>query len=273
VGWLARALERLREKRPLVHNITNFVVMNTTANALLAIGASPIMSHAPEDLYDLVKAADAIVLNIGTLDELWIYSMLRAAELAKEHGKPVALDPVGAGATRLRTKAAAAILATGAVKAVRGNFGEASALVGELGKTRGVESAAYDESKAARLALEAARRTGAAVAVSGPVDYVSNGSEVLALKLKEPGRLGSVVGRVTGLGCVATALVGAFLAVEEPLRACAAGLASLKAAMKKAAEEAPYPGTFHVKIYDWLYKLDGDLLEEEVVVERVEAGG
>ena len=257
--WLGRALERVRERRPLVHNITNFVVMNTTANALLALGASPIMAHSPEEVEELVAAADAVVVNIGTLDSSFIYSMVKAVSTARELGKPVALDPVGAGATRLRTRTALHILSIGGVSVVRGNFGEVSALAGELGRTKGVEAAVYDGARARELAVEVARRFRTVVAVTGRVDYVSDGREVYAV---EPGSsaVERVIGRVTGLGCIVTALIGAYLAVEEPLRAAVAGIATFKLAAERATEEAPYPGSFHVKLYDWLYRLDGGTL-------------
>ncbi len=268
--WLGNALERVRSRRPLVHNITNFVVMNTTANALLALGASPIMAHSPEEVEELVRAADALVVNIGTLDSSFIYSMIKAVSAAKELGKPVVLDPVGAGATRLRTRTALHIVSLGGVSVVRGNFGEISALAGEVGMTRGVEASAYDELRARELATEVSRKFGTVVAVTGRVDYVSNGREVYSV---EPNSavVEGVIGRVTGLGCIVTALIGAYLAVEEPLKAAIAGIATFKVAAEKAAEESPYPGSFHVKLYDWLYRLDGDLLARYAKVRSYEA--
>ncbi|MGC8983526.1 MAG: hydroxyethylthiazole kinase [Desulfurococcaceae archaeon] len=270
MDWLGESLDRVRARRPLVHNITNFVVMNTTANALLALGASPIMSHSIEDIEDLVPAADAVVLNIGTLDEYFVYSMLKAAQIARRHGKPVVLDPVGAGATRLRTEAALMILRSGGVTIVRGNFGEVSALLGERGKTRGVETATFDKERAAELALAAASKFGVVAAVTGPVDHASDGRRVYRVELaRHSPSLEGVIKRVTGLGCVVTALIGAFAAVEEPLKAAIAGLAVFRAASLYAAEEAPYPGSFQVKLYDWLYRLGGSDVVGAVRVSRV----
>jgi hydroxyethylthiazole kinase len=270
LDWLGESLDRVRARRPLVHNITNFVVMNTTANALLALGASPIMSHSIEDIEDLVPAADAVVLNIGTLDEYFVYSMLKAAQIARRHGKPVVLDPVGAGATRLRTEAALMILRSGGVTIVRGNFGEVSALLGERGKTRGVETATFDKERAAELALAAASKFGVVAAVTGPVDHASDGRRVYRVELaRHSPSLEGVIKRVTGLGCVVTALIGAFAAVEEPLKAAIAGLAVFRAASLYAAEEAPYPGSFQVKLYDWLYRLGGSDVVGAVRVSRV----
>lgn len=260
-----RALNSIRDKKPLVHNITNFVVMNTTANALLALGASPIMAHAPEELEDLIKIADAIVINIGTLDDKWIYSMLSAIRIAKELKKPVILDPVGAGATRLRTKTSLLLLDSGNVSVVKGNFGEVSALLGEVGKTKGVDTAVYDKYKAGTIAYEVARKFNVVASVTGPVDYVSDGKNIYELLSGSPA-LDRVVHHVTGLGCIVSAIIGAYLAVEDPLKATIAGLATFRVAASKAAEESQYPGSFHVKIYDWLYKITGrDLIESTKV--------
>ncbi len=266
------SLERVRSRRPLVHNITNFVVMNTTANALLALGASPIMAHAVEELEDLVRVTDSIVVNIGTLDERWLYSMLKAVQLAKEFGKPVVLDPVGAGATKLRTRAALTLLENSKVSVVKGNFGEVSALLGEVGRTKGVEAMVYEERVAKDLVMRVARRFGTVAAVTGPQDFVSDGRRVYAVKVGSE-NVSRVIGRVTGLGCVVAALIGAYLAVEDPLRATVAGLATFKTAASRASKEAPYPGSFHVKLYDWLYRVGGDDLIEEIEVFEIEPQG
>uniref|UniRef100_A0A7J3ZLR4 Hydroxyethylthiazole kinase n=1 Tax=Fervidicoccus fontis TaxID=683846 RepID=A0A7J3ZLR4_9CREN len=262
--WVVDALENLRKKRPLVQNITNFVVMNTTANALLAVGASPVMAHAVDELEDMLKLADALVVNIGTLDEHWIRSMEEAVRVAASMGKPVVLDPVGAGATRLRTKTALRLLEAGRISVLRGNFGEVSALLGGHGVTRGVDSTVYDGERARELAERASREFGTAVAVTGPVDYVSDSRETYAVENGHP-----MLGRVTGTGCIATALIGAFLAVETPLKAAVGALAVFGIAAEKAFEEAPYPGSFHTKLYDWLYKIDSSILERYVRVRRL----
>jgi len=272
--WIDSVLSMVRLRRPLIHNITNFVVMNTTANALLALGASPIMSHSVEDLDDLVPAADAIVVNIGTVDDYFAYSMLKAVQLAKLYKKPVVLDPVGAGATKLRTRVALMLLNSGGVSVVRGNFGEMSALAGEYGRTKGVEAAFYESGKAARLALEVASRYSVVAGVTGPIDYVSDGKRVFGIELKKSSKsLEQVIERVTGLGCMVSALIGAFIAVEEPLKACIAGIAMFKAVSLYAAEDSPYPGSFHVKLYDWLYRIDGEGIRSVVKVDKVEPQG
>lgn len=263
--WIAENLEKLRKKRPLVQNITNFVVMNTTANALLAIGASPVMAHAMDEIEDMLGIADSLVINIGTLDKHWIASMEKAVRVANEFGKPVILDPVGAGATKLRTGTALKLLEMGSISILRGNFGEIKALLGEHGKTRGVDSAAYDMEEAKGLALDASREFGTVVAVTGPIDYVSDGKSTYAV---ENGH--EMLGRVTGTGCMVSSLMGAFVAVDEPLKAAISALAVFGIAAEKSYEEAKYPGSFHVKLYDWLYRIDGTLIREMAKVRRIE---
>lgn len=262
--FVGEALRKLREKRPLVHNITNYVVMNETANALLAIGASPVMAHAVGEIEEMVSIADALVINIGTLDGRWIESMELAVRAASRLGKPVVLDPVGAGATKLRTSTAMRLIELGNISVIRGNFGEISALLGEHGKTRGVDSAHFSAEDASELAEAASERFGSVVAVTGPVDFVSNGKTTYAV---ENGH--ELLGRVTGTGCMATAITGAFLAVEEPLRASISALVAFEVAAEKASEEAPYPGSFHAKLYDWLYRITPELLVERARVRRV----
>lgn len=262
--WIAESLDRMRRKRPLVQNITNFVVMNTTANALLAVGASPVMAHARGELEEMLGIADALVVNIGTLDEHWIPSMMEAVRAAKRLKKPVVLDPVGAGATRLRTETALQLLEEGEIAVLRGNFGEIAALLGEHGKTRGVDSAAYSPDEARELAIEASREFGTVVAVTGPVDYVSDGEKTYAV---ENGH--EMLGRVTGTGCMVMAITGAFAAVEKPLRAAVSALVVFGVAAEKAYDETPYPGTFHVKLYDWLYRIDGELVKKLARVREV----
>src|SRR6201995_205972 len=133
-------LRALREQKPLIHQITNYVVMNETANATLALGALPVMAHAREEVEEMVGIAGALVLNIGTLSPPWVDAMLAAGRAANTRGIPVVLDPVGAGATRYRTETAKRILDEVDVTVVRGNAGEVATLVGVQAEVRGVES-------------------------------------------------------------------------------------------------------------------------------------
>jgi hydroxyethylthiazole kinase len=244
-------LAAVRGQRPLVHNITNYVVMNSTANALLALGASPAMVHAPEEVAEFVGISGALVVNIGTLSAPWIASMKLAAAAAAERGVPWVLDPVGVGATALRNETAAA-LARARPAAIRANASEVMALAGLAGAgTRGVDS-----TQASDAAIDAARRlareTGAVVAVTGAVDHVTDGERLVSIANGHP-----LMARVTGLGCTATALVGAALAVEkDPLVACAAGLVFLGVAGELAAARSPGPGSLQLQLLDALYALD-----------------
>ncbi len=162
---------------PLVHQITNFVVMNETANATLALGALPVMAHAREEVEEMAGLASALVLNIGTLSPHWVDAMLLAGAAASQRGIPIVLDPVGAGATRYRTETAKRLLDNVEVTVLRGNAGEVATLVGVEAEVRGVESIAA-AGEAAELAREAARTLGLVASVTGPVDHVSDGDPV-----------------------------------------------------------------------------------------------
>jgi hydroxyethylthiazole kinase len=251
----ARNLELVRERKPLVHNITNYVVMNSTANALLAAGASPVMAHAPNEVEEMVAIAGALVLNIGTLDDAWVASMTRAAAKAAILGKPIVLDPVGAGATRLRTDAAKALIAEATPAVIRGNASEVLALGDGVFDTRGVD-AVHSVADAAAAAAALARKLGTVLAITGPEDLITDGRRTLRVTNGHP-----LMGMVTGTGCTATALVGAFLAVDlDPLSAAATGLAYYGLAGEVAAERAGAPGSYAVALIDALYTLDGEKL-------------
>lgn len=247
---IAASLAAIRERRPLIHNITNFVVMNSTANILLALGASPVMAHALGEVEEMVAFAGALVVNIGTLEEPWVAAMARATEAAGRRGTPVVFDPVGVGATRLRDEAAGRILAGKRVTVVRGNASEILALGAGLGGGKGVD-ATHGVEEAAAASAELARRLGAVVAITGETDMVTDGQRSLRIAGGHP-----LMARVTGTGCAATAVVGAFLAVEsDPFMATAAALSLFKTCGEKAAAGLPGPGTFAVRLVDALYAL------------------
>src|SRR3954452_20489495 len=174
-------LAAIRERRPLVHQITNYVVMNETANATLALGALPVMAHAREEVEEMAPIAGALVLNIGTLSPQWVEAMLLAGRAANERGTPVVLDPVGAGATAYRTEPARLLLDELDVAVLRGNAGEIATLVGVDAEVRGVESIGAGL-EPAELAREAARRLGLVASVTGAVDHVSDGDTVIAIE-------------------------------------------------------------------------------------------
>jgi hydroxyethylthiazole kinase len=261
----ASSLREIRERRPLVHQITNYVVMNETANATLALGALPVMAHAPQEVEEMVGLAGALVLNIGTLSDHWIEAMLAAGRAASASGTPVVLDPVGAGATQYRTDAARRILGEVDVSVVRGNAGEVATLVGVEAEVRGVESIAAG-GEPAELARTAGRALGRVVSVTGPVDHVSDGDRVVAVANGH-----ELLGTVSGTGCMATAITGCFLAVrpEAPLDAAAEALATFGLAGEDAAVGARGPGTFHVALYDALYGLDPGELDRRARISEL----
>ncbi len=250
-------LEQVRAKSPLVHNITNYVAMNSTANALLAVGASPVMAHAAEEVEDMAAIASALVINIGTLSEPWVAAMARAAAAAVARGIPVVYDPVGVGATPYRTRTFRALLEKARPAVIRGNASEIIAVAGSpsTGKrtaTKGVDSSASSESAvdAARCLAES---FGCAVCVSGPTDYVVSPGGAWMILNGHP-----LMPRVTGLGCTATALCGAFAAVQpDRLRATVAAMAVMGIAGEIAAARSQGPGSMQVNFLDALYSLDG----------------
>lgn len=249
-------LARVREAAPLVHNITNYVVMNNTANALLAVGASPAMVHAVEEVEEFTAISRALVVNIGTLSPPWVDAMRLAASRARSGGIPWVLDPVGAGATTYRTSVAAELAALHPT-VIRGNASEIMVLAGSIGATgKGVDSVHATETALAP-ARALARASGALVAMTGAVDYVTDGTRVVAIENGHP-----LMARVTGLGCTASALVGAFLGANtDPFAATVAALATLGVAGEMAAARSRGPGSLQVELLDALYCLDQPTLD------------
>ncbi len=255
------SLRLLRERKPLVHQITNYVVMNETANATLALGALPVMAHAPEEVEEMVALAGALVINIGTLSSHWVDAMLAAGRTAGARGVPVVLDPVGAGATRYRTDTAKRILDEVDVTVLRGNAGEVATLVGVDAEVRGVESidAGTD---AGELAREAARAFGVVASVTGPVDHVSDGEAVVRVANGD-----AMLATITGTGCMSSAVTGCFAAVAaSPFDAAVEALVAFGVAGEDAARDAKGPGSFHVNLYDALAALDPETLDPRAKV-------
>ena len=253
----AENLLALREKKPLIHNITNYVVMNYTANALLAMGASPVMAHAQNEVEDMVAFAGALVLNIGTLTDDWISSMIKAGKKASQLDTPIILDPVGSGATPLRTNSAKNIISQTKIKVIRGNASEILSLRDENSKTKGVDSI-HTVDEAAEAARNLADELHTTLAITGPVDLITDGTRVLRVSNGHP-----LMGYVTGTGCTATATIGAFLAVDDdPLSATATALAFFGLAGEIAAETASAPGTFMIQLLDALYTITPERLKQ-----------
>ena len=255
-------LTTVREQQPLVHNITNFVAMNNSANALLALGASPAMVHSCDEVEDFVAISQSLVINIGTLYSEQIAACKLAAVRARAASVPWILDPVGAGATPYRRTAAAALTRL-QPDVIRGNGSEILTLAQQAGGGRGVDSRHGSET-AVEAARTLAAETGAVVAVTGAVDYVTDGARLVEIHNGHP-----LMARVTGLGCSATAIIGAFLAVErDPFMATVAGLAAFGVAGEIAAEQAAGPGSLQVDLLDALYKLRQDDLVRRLNLNR-----
>jgi hydroxyethylthiazole kinase len=253
---IASLLDEVRRRPPLVHNITNYVVMNYTANALLALGASPVMAHAIEEVEEMAGLADALVLNLGTLSTPWIESMLAAARSASRRGRPVVLDPVGAGATRLRTDTAHRLLETRSITVVRANASEVRALAGQSAHVRGVDAADPVES-ARDAALKLAGQYQVVVAMTGPEDYITDGRRAIGVANGHP-----LMARVSGTGCVASALTGAFCARSPDACTAAAGsLVVLGLAGELAAQANPRPGAYAVRLLDSLDEINADIVK------------
>lgn len=259
----AENLRRIRSTKPLIHNITNLVVMNFTANVLLASGASPVMAHAENEVEDMVAFAGALVLNIGTLTDTWIASMIKAGMKATTLGKPIILDPVGSGATPLRTRAAKDILARTRVSVVRGNASEILSLGEGDSATKGVDSI-HSVTDATSVAGQLALELGTTLAVTGPTDLVTDGHRTFLI---EGGH--SLMPLVTGTGCSATAIIGAFHAVDpDPVSAAATGLAFFALAGEKAGALAAGPGTFPVHLLDILFAITPEELQQQCRISK-----
>ncbi|WP_462317349.1 hydroxyethylthiazole kinase [Marinilabilia sp.] len=240
-------LEKLREQSPLVHNITNYVVMNSTANALLSIGASPVMAHAPQEMEAMAGIASALVINIGTLSEEWVEGMLIAGKKASERGIPIVLDPVGAGATPFRTKTCHTIIKHCKPTIIRGNASEIMALISSEVKTKGVDSTQSSE-EALEMAKTLSQETGAVVSISGPTDFITDGEKVISIKNHIP-----LMPKVTGMGCTATTITGAMAAVcENQLEAAAYAMSIMAVAGEMVTPKAQGPGSFQMHFLDAL---------------------
>jgi hydroxyethylthiazole kinase len=252
-------LNKIREQSPLVHNITNYVVMNNTANALLAIGASPVMAHAKEEVEDMVAISSALVINMGTLSKKWVEAMLLAGAAAHKKEIPVVFDPVGVGATPYRNRVAAQIVEECKPSIIRGNASEIMSLAKEDVVTKGVDSTASSNT-ALDAAKRLARQTGAVVVISGAKDYITDGKVVHIVNNGSP-----LMPKVTGMGCTASAIIGAFAAVNSNyMEAATNAMAVMSVTGELAASKSEGPGTMQLHFLDELYKLSGEILFKQV---------
>jgi hydroxyethylthiazole kinase len=241
----ADLLDDLRKKRPLVHHITNTVTINDCANVTLAIGGAPVMAEAIDEVAEMAGIADALVLNIGTLSRLQVLSMLEAGRAANRKGIPVILDPVGAGATAMRTNAAKKLLDELDIAVLKGNAGEIGVLAGADAKVRGVDTAGLAGDPAA-IARDFAQEAGIVVAVSGATDIVTDGRRTVLVENGHP-----LMGKMSGTGCMAASITGAFAAgTADRLAGAAAALAVFGIAGELAAGQARGPSSFRIALID-----------------------
>ena len=272
---LSTALNNVRATTPLVHCITNYVTVNDCANALLACGGSPIMSDEPNDVVDITSICGGLVINIGTLNERSVEAMYAAGMRARDLGHPIVLDPVGAGASWMRTTTAVGLLNSVGAQVIRGNMSEVKALVSSAAATRGVDvnpdDVVTEENLAAcaAFARTVAEKTKAVVAITGAIDLVADEKRVYAIRNGSP-----IMGRITGAGCMLTCVVAAY-AVANPdamLEATVAaiaghGLAGQIAETRMSALDGN--GSFRTYLLDALYNMTGTILEDGARVELV----
>lgn len=272
--FLKDAADAVRATTPLVHCITNYVTVNDCANALLAAGASPIMSDELEDVVDITSICGGLDLNIGTLNLSSIEGMRAAGHKAAELDHPIVLDPVGAGASKLRIEIACSLLDELPVRVVRGNMSEVKALAGASSRARGVDVNPADVvdddnlAEAAAFARAFAAKTGAVAATTGPIDVVADARRAFAIRNGV-----ALQGKITGAGCMLTALTVAYeVAHADALEAAVAAVASMGLAGQVAAarmDELDGNGSFRTYLLDALYNQTGDDLLEGALVEEL----
>lgn len=256
---LIEDLEQVRSKSPLIHNITNYVVMNNTANALLSIGASPVMAHAKDEVAEMAGIASALVINIGTLDAAWVDSMIIAGKTASAKNTPIILDPVGVGATSYRTKVCKQIIDECKPTIIRGNASEIIALCNSNVKTKGVDSTDNSES-ALDSAKLLAQQTNAIVVISGQTDYITDGTNVETVNNGNP-----MMARVTGMGCTASAMVATFAAINNnPFKAGIHAMTVMGIAGEIAASKSKGNGSLQVNFLDELYNLSAETIQKTI---------
>lgn len=262
-------VDELRVKNPLVHNITNIVVANDSANGLLAIGASPFMSSTLAEMEEVAAIADAIVLNLGTLNDEQLAAMIRVGKKANELGKPVVIDPVGVGATKYRKEAVKELLNQVKPALIRGNAGEIAALGGITWAAKGVD-AGEGSGDILEIAEKVALDTQSYIAVSGVIDTITDGKKTYLVKNGTP-----YFTKMTGAGCLHGCVCGAFLAVDETHSLESIALASTMYALagEIVAKQLPnvLVGSFRTYLLDQLSGIDSELVKEKGRIERVDA--
>jgi len=262
---LGKLLEKLRKERPMVHHITNYVTVNDCANITMCIGAAPVMAHSKDEVAEMVGMAGALVLNIGTLDASQIDSMLIAGKRANELKIPIVLDPVGAGATRLRTESAQRLIHELRIAVLKGNAGEVATLAGEKAKVRGVDSIGVERDPV-HIAPDLAVALGTTVAITGATDVVSDGKHTVLVKNGH-----QLMGSFSGSGCMAASICGAFAAVSsDRLRGSVAALVAFGIAGENAARKSKAPYSFKAALFDAVSSLTPAEVAKKARVQEVE---
>ena len=256
-------LERVRQQKPLVHHLTNWVTIADCAQVVKTLGASPVMAHAPEEAAEMAQIASALVLNIGTLTVEFVEAMKVAARSANRKGIPVILDVCGTGATALRDRKCLELLNEVRIDVIKGNASEVARIGGESVKTRGVDATEVD-ADLALLAEKLADQRQATVVVTGKVDIATDGKKTYRIANGHP-----LMTHVVGTGCMAASVIGAFAAAERDLSlAAACALACFGIAAELAAEKAPGPAAFKARLFDCLYDLDRETVDHRQRIEQ-----
>jgi len=256
-------LKRIRDQKPVVHHLTNWVTIYDCANIVKVMGASPVMAHAKEEVAEMAMIASALVLNIGTLTVDFVEAMKIAARSANKKGIPVVLDACGCGATQLRNKKSLELLDEVRIDIIKGNSSEVAKISGENVKTKGVDSVEV-EKDLIELASKLARKQKCAVVITGKEDIVAGAEKVYLVKNGH-----SMMGNIVGTGCMAASVIGTFAAVEKDLPlAAASGLVCFNIAGECAIKSSYGPGIFKERLFDCLFNLDKKMIDE---MQKVEA--
>ncbi len=250
-------LQRIKEKKPLIHHITNWVTIYDCANVVRQFGALPVMAHAKEEVADMVKIASCLVLNIGTLTPDLIDAMIAAGKKANRLNIPIVLDAVGAGATPLRTNEAKRLLKEITIDIIKGNSAEIGTIAGVEAEVKGVESVKV-EGKPSEIAKKLAEKTNSVVVITGKQDIVASDKEIYLVNNGH-----EMMGKIVGTGCMAASVIGCFAAVEKDrAKAAATALACFGIAGELAAKKAKGPGSFKESLFDEIYHLDEKKLKK-----------
>lgn len=256
-------LKTIRETKPLVHHITNWVTIYDCANITRAFGALPVMAHAPEECADMTKISSALVLNIGTLTTEIIDSMLLSAAAANEKKIPVVLDAVGVGATKFRDEMAAKILGSVRVDIIKGNYSEIAKLAGENAETKGVEATSISADPE-KIAKEFAKSSSSIIVMTGKEDIISDGKRTFVVKNGH-----ELMGSIVGTGCMAASIIGSFAAVNpDYCDAARDALSYFGIAGELAAKNSKGPGSFKVNLYDEVFNLSDEEVKDVMKVEE-----